>query len=54
LTQGANRLTGGRLVMDLASGRSTVDGRASGGTPGVAGNAGGRVSGTFTVPQRKN
>ena len=30
LTQGANRLTGGRLVMDLNSGRSTVDGRSTG------------------------
>jgi lipopolysaccharide export system protein LptA len=54
LTQGTNKLTGGRLVMDLNSGRSTVDGRASGGAPGVSGGAGGRVSGTFTVPQRKN
>ena len=55
LTQGANRLTGGRLVIDLTSGRSTVDGRASGGgVPGVSGGSGGRVSGTFTVPQRKN
>ncbi|MFC4593043.1 LptA/OstA family protein [Sphingobium tyrosinilyticum] len=55
LTQGANRLTGGRLVIDLTSGRSTVDGRASGGgAPGVSGGSGGRVSGTFTVPQRKN
>ncbi|WP_022683814.1 LptA/OstA family protein [Sphingobium bisphenolivorans] len=55
LTQGANRLTGGRLVIDLTSGRSTVDGRSSGGgVPGVAGRAGGRVSGTFTVPQRNN
>jgi lipopolysaccharide export system protein LptA len=54
LTQGPNRLTGGRLVIDLTSGRSTVDGRASGGVPGAAGSTGGRVSGTFTVPQRKN
>ncbi|BAV65038.1 LptA/OstA family protein [Sphingobium cloacae] len=55
LTQGANRLTGGRLVMDLNSGLSTVDGRSSGGAaPGVSGGSGGRVSGTFTVPQRKN
>jgi lipopolysaccharide export system protein LptA len=54
LNQGANRLTGGRLVMDLNTGRSTVDGRATGnGVPGVTGG-GGRVSGTFTVPQRKN
>lgn len=51
LTQGSNRLTGGRLVIDLTSGRSTVDGRASGGT---SGGSGGRVSGTFTVPQRSN
>jgi lipopolysaccharide export system protein LptA len=55
LTQGANRLTGGRLVMDLNSGRTTVDGRSSGaGTPGTATSPSGRVSGTFTVPQRKN
>jgi len=50
LTQGANRLTGGRLVMDLQSGRSTVDGRAAGAAG--AGQAGGRVSGTFTVPKK--
>jgi len=54
LTQGANRLTGGRLVIDLTSGRSMVDGRSSGGASGVSGGSGGRVSGTFTVPQRKN
>jgi lipopolysaccharide export system protein LptA len=51
LTQGANRLTGGRLVMDLRSGRSTVDGRAA--AAGVTGTTGGRVTGTFTVPERK-
>lgn len=50
LTQGSNRLNGGRLVIDLRSGRSTVDGRAAGGA-GVSGS-GGRVTGTFTVPQR--
>ena len=50
LTQGANRLTGGRLVMDLQSGRSTVDGRAA--APGVSGSTSGRVTGTFTVPER--
>lgn len=55
LTQGTSRLTGGRLVIDLTSGRSTVDGRAStGGASGVSSGSGGRVSGTFTVPQRKN
>jgi lipopolysaccharide export system protein LptA len=50
LTQGTNHLTGGRLVMDLASGRSTVDGQSAAG--GVT-NSGGRVSGTFTVPKRE-
>lgn len=53
LTQGANRLSGGRLVMDLNSGRSTVDGRSTGGAAGgTATSPSGRVSGTFTVPQR--
>lgn len=46
LTQGANRLSGGRLLIDLRTNRSSVDGRP-GATPGV--NQGGRVSGTFTV-----
>lgn len=50
LTQGNNRLSGGRLVIDLNSGRSTING---GGPAGVT-NSGGRVTGTFTVPQRKN
>ncbi|MBB4640221.1 lipopolysaccharide export system protein LptA [Rhizorhapis suberifaciens] len=50
LTQGSNRLTGGRLLIDLNTGRSTVDGRAA--APGTTGAAGGRVSGTFTVPKR--
>lgn len=46
LTQQSNRLNGGRVVIDLVSGRSSIDGRGG----GAAG--GGRVSGTFTVPQR--
>lgn len=50
LVQGSNRLTGGRLVIDLNSGRSTING---GGVPGTT-NSGGRVTGTFSVPQRKN
>jgi lipopolysaccharide export system protein LptA len=53
LTQGSNRLTGGRLVMDLNSGRSTVDGKSTG-APGASTSSSGRVSGTFTVPQRTN
>ena len=50
LVQGGNRLTGGRLVIDLNSGRSTITG---GGVPGTT-NSGGRVTGSFSVPQRKN
>ena len=50
LTQGANKLSGGRLVIDLNSGRSTING---GGKSGMS-NSGGRVKGTFTVPQRNN
>ncbi len=52
LTQGANRLNGGRIVIDLNSGRSTLSGGGAP-IPGVK-NSGGRVTGTFTVPQRKN
>lgn len=44
LAQGGNVLTGGRLVIDLTSGRATVEG----GAPGVTTN-GGRVTGRFTV-----
>ena len=55
LTQRGNKLNGGRMVIDLNSGRATVDGR--GATRGPDGNvvpgAGGRVTGTFTVPERK-
>lgn len=50
LVQGSNRLTGGRLVIDLNSGRSTING---GGLPGTT-NSRGRVTGSFSVPQRKN
>ncbi len=52
LNQGANRLTGGRLVMDLESGRSTVDGHSASGGAGGSKGSGGRVTGTFTVPKR--
>ena len=59
LRRGADNLAGGRLVIDLASGLSSVDGRNSGGSaasgqPGGAGSGGGRVSGSFTVPKRGN
>lgn len=57
LRRGDSTLNGGRLVMDLNTGVSSVDGRASGGSPGVGGvtnggSGGGRVTGTFAVPQR--
>jgi lipopolysaccharide export system protein LptA len=41
-------VNGPRLVLDLNSGRAVMDG---GGAPGTTGQ-GGRVRGTFTVPQR--
>lgn len=54
LTQGTNRLSGGRVIIDLASGRSTIDGRSAGGSSVGTENSSGRVSGTFTVPQRND
>ena len=48
LSRGGSEINGQRLVIDLDSGRATVDG----GAPGV-GQSGGRVTGRFTVPQRK-
>ncbi|MET0238797.1 MAG: LptA/OstA family protein [Sphingobium sp.] len=50
LNQGTSRLTGGRLLIDLKTGRSSVDGRAAGGA-GVT-QSGGRVSGTFKVREQ--
>ena len=50
LNQGGNVVRGGRLVIDLNSGRSVIDGSAAGGAT-VTGK-GGRVTGRFTVPQR--
>jgi lipopolysaccharide export system protein LptA len=48
LTRDGSDINGGRLVLDLDSGRAVMDGsRPSGGQPG-------RVSGTFLVPQREN
>ncbi len=55
LRQGGNRLSGGRMLIDLNSGRATVDGRGAARGPDgnpVQGESGGRVTGTFTVPQR--
>ncbi|MEL7444529.1 MAG: LptA/OstA family protein [Pseudomonadota bacterium] len=50
LRRGGDTLSGGRLVIDLQSGVSSVDGSASGGASNVE-QSGGRVTGTFTVPQ---
>ncbi len=47
LRRGSDTLNGGRLVIDLKSGLSSIDGR---GAPGGTG----RVSGTFQVPKRSN
>lgn len=56
LTQGTNRLSGGRLSIDLDTGRATIDGSgvASGSGSGSGGvtQQGGRVSGSFSVPKR--
>ena len=41
-------MNGGRLTIDLDSGRAVMDG---GGPPGTT-RQGGRVTGTFTVPQK--
>jgi len=55
LTRGESQVRGGRLVLDLDSGRAVVDGGAGPAAPAGTTNApGGRVTGTFTVPQRTN
>jgi lipopolysaccharide export system protein LptA len=48
LNRGGSQISGSRLVIDLNSGRAVIDG----GAPGV-GESGGRVTGHFTVPQRR-
>ena len=47
LNRASDSLNGGRLVIDLNSGVSSVDGRGGGSAGG-----GGRVTGSFSVPQR--
>lgn len=53
LNRGGDTLNGGRLVIDLRTGVSSVDGSASGSSAatGAQGGAGGRVTGTFSVPK---
>ncbi len=52
LNRGDSHVQGGRLVLDLDSGRAVMDG----GTAGAPGSraSGGRVTGRFTVPRRGN
>jgi lipopolysaccharide export system protein LptA len=52
LTRGGSRVNGGRLVIDLDTGRAVMDGSGTGGEAAGTASAGGRVTGTFTVPQR--
>jgi len=58
LKRGSDRLTGGRLVIDLNTGISSVDGSPGGGSSALGtptGNrSGGRITGTFTVPKKSN
>jgi lipopolysaccharide export system protein LptA len=59
LTQGSNTVTGGRLSINLDTGRAVIDGSAvGGGGGGTATDNGvvrqsGRVTGRFTVPERR-
>ena len=48
LERGESRIAGQRLTIDLDSGRAVVDGGPAG-----IGESGGRVTGRFTVPQRR-
>lgn len=54
LTQQNNTVNGGRLTINLDTGRAVIDGSAVGGAgkAGTVTNTGGRVSGTFSVPKR--
>jgi lipopolysaccharide export system protein LptA len=50
LRRGTDTLNGGRLTIDLDTGLASVDGSGGAAAPGAPG--GGRVSGSFAVPQR--
>ena len=50
LNRGQSHVQGGRLVLDLDTGRAVMDGGTAG-APGTA-ETGGRVTGRFTVPRR--
>lgn len=56
LTQGVNTVSGGRMVLNLDTGRAVMDGSSVGGGGAAGGtvkSSGGRVTGTFSVPDRK-
>ncbi len=57
LTQGSNTVNGGRLTINLDTGRAVIDGSSVGsggaGAAGTTSTRGGRVTGTFSVPDRK-
>lgn len=57
LTQGGNTVNGGRLTINLDSGRAVIDGSSVGGAVRgadgtVTQTTGGRVTGRFSVPKR--
>lgn len=55
LKQGTNVVSGGRLAIDLDTGRATIDGSGVRGSASDAGgtqSSGGRVTGRFSVPKR--
>jgi lipopolysaccharide export system protein LptA len=55
LVRGDSQVRGGRLVLDLSSGRAVMDGGpAKPGPAGTTAAGSGRVTGTFTVPQRRD
>ena len=56
LTQGGNTINGGRLTINLDTGRAVIDGSSTGssGAPSTGTTTrGGRVTGTFSVPDRR-
>ncbi|RYD58854.1 MAG: OstA family protein [Sphingomonadales bacterium] len=58
LRQGSNNVSGGRLSINLDTGRATIDGSGVSGGSGTGGtgvqSSGGRVTGRFSVPKRAN
>lgn len=57
LTQGGNTVSGGRLTLNLDTGRAVIDGSAvagggASGAPGSVTGGNGRVTGRFSVPDR--